>query len=137
MPRTTATPPDSALAVAHDGCVPQSVLIVDDHEPFRRVIGALLRDSGHHIVGEAATGAQGLQAAARLRPQAVLLDVGLPDMDGFAVAAGLTADATGPAVVLTSADPGPDFEGLALRAGARRFVAKDELATVALADLWR
>jgi len=123
--------------MAHDGCVPQSVLIVDDHEPFRRVVGALLRDSGYRIVGEATTGAQGLEAAARLRPQAVLLDVGLPDMDGFTVAAGLAADGHGPAVVLVSADPGHDFEELALLAGARRFVAKADLATLALDDLWR
>ena len=122
--------------MAHDGRVPQNVLIVDDHEPFRRVVGELLRDSGHRIVGEAATGTQGLEAAARLRPEAVLLDVGLPDMDGFAVAAGLSADANGPVVVLTSADPGPDYEALALRAGARRFVAKADLATLALHDLW-
>ena len=117
--------------------MPQSVLIVDDHAPFRRVVGELLRDSGHRIVGEAGTGTQGLEAAARLRPQAVLLDVGLPDMDGFAVAAGLSAGGNGPAIVLTSADPGPDYEALALRAGARRFVAKADLATLALDDLWR
>ena len=123
--------------MAHDGPVSQSVLIVDDHEPFRRVVGELLRDSGHHVVGEAATGTQGLEAAARLRPQAVLLDVGLPDMDGFAVAAGLTAGGDGPAIVLTSADPEPDYEALAVRAGARRFVAKADLATLALHDLWR
>ena len=122
--------------MAHDGRVSQSVLIVDDHEPFRRVVGELLRDSGHRIVGEAATGTQGLEAAARLRPQAVLLDVGLPDIDGFAVAAGLTADGDGPTIVLTSADPGPDYEARALRAGARRFVAKADLATLALDDLW-
>ncbi len=123
--------------MAHDGRVPQGVLIVDDHEPFRRVVSELLRDSGYRVVGEAATGAQGLEAAARLLPQAVLLDVGLPDMDGFAVAAGLTADGHGPAIVLTSADPGPDYEELARRAGARRFVAKADLAHVALDDLWR
>jgi len=123
--------------MAHDGCVPESVLIVDDHEAFRRVVGALLRDSGYRVVGEAATGAQGLEAAGRLQPQAVLLDVGLPDMDGFAVAARLTADGDGPAIVMASADPGPDFEALALRAGARRFVAKADLATMALDDLWR
>jgi len=120
-----------------DGRVPHSVLIVDDHAPFRRVVGELLRDSGYRIVGEAATGASGLVAAAGLRPQAVLLDVGLPDMDGFAVAERLTAGGDGPAIVLTSADPGPDFEALALRAGARRFVAKADLATLTLDDLWR
>ncbi len=123
--------------MAHDGGVPQSVLIVDDHESFRRIVGALLRDNGYRVVGEAATGAQGLEAAARLLPQAVLLDVGLPDMDGFAVAAGMIAGGQGPAVVLTSADPEPDFEALALRAGARRFVAKADLASLALDDLWR
>ena len=123
--------------MADDGPMPQTVLIVDDHAPFRRIVAELLRDSGHCIVGEAATGAAGLEAAATLRPQAVLLDVGLPDMDGFTVAAGLTGFADGPVIVLTSADPGPDFQELAVLAGARRFVAKADLATLALDDLWR
>lgn len=120
----------------HDEAVTRSVLIVDDHEPFRRVVRELLQDSGHRVVGEAATGRQALAMVAALRPEAVLLDVGLPDMSGFAVAEQLTGGGHGPAIVLTSADPEADYEALAAGAGARRFVAKSELAGAVLAQLW-
>ncbi len=74
---------------------------------------------------------------ATLRPDAVLLDVGLPDMSGFVVAEQLTAGVHGPVIVLTSADPEADFEALAAGAGACRFIAKSDLAGPVLADLWR
>src|SRR5689334_23330505 len=63
-----------------------TVLIVDDHEAFRRFARALLQAEGFDVVGEAEDAASAVETAARLRPQLVLLDIQLPDEDGFAVA---------------------------------------------------
>ena len=69
-----------------------SVLIVDDHPGFRASARMLLEAEGYDVVGEAGDGQAGLEAAAELHPDVVLLDIQLPDMDGFEVAAGLTAN---------------------------------------------
>ena len=80
----------------------QTVLVVDDHADFRSAARSLLQAEGFEVVGEAATGADALLASARLRPDAVLLDVRLPDTDGLSVAEQLAARADPPAVVLVS-----------------------------------
>ena len=72
-----------------------TVLIVDDHPGFRASARMLLEAEGFDVVGEAGDGRSGLDAAAELRPDVVLLDIQLPDMDGFAVAAGLNINGTG------------------------------------------
>lgn len=74
------------------GGVRPTVLIVDDHHAFRESARALLDAEGFAVVGDAADGAGALAAVARLRPDVVLLDVQLPDVDGFAVADRLAAD---------------------------------------------
>ena len=87
--------------------VPMTVLIVDDHPSFRGSARALLEAEGYEVVGEAENGLDGLDAARALRPDLVLLDVQLPDIDGFEVASRLTQDAGAPAVVLISRHPPP------------------------------
>ena len=82
-----------------------TVLIVDDHEGFRQVARALLEADGVQVVGEAADGESAIAEAERLRPRLVLLDVQLPGMDGFEVAARLGEASDPPAVVLTSSLP--------------------------------
>ena len=117
--------------------MPTTVLIVDDHPSFRATARALLEAEGYEVVGEAEDGASALAAAASLRPDVVLLDVQLPDLDGFQVAARLSAGSNGcgPAVVLTSSRDGSDFGPLVAESGARGFVAKAELSGAALAAL--
>src|SRR5262249_13778798 len=70
----------------NDPHVPRTVLIVDDHAHFRRLARRVLEAGGFSVVGEAADGASALAAASELRPQLVVLDVMLPDLDGIAVA---------------------------------------------------
>jgi DNA-binding NarL/FixJ family response regulator len=79
-----------------------TLLIVDDHPGFRSLARRLLAAGGFEVVGEAADGHAAVDAARELRPDVVLLDIQLPDLDGFEVAERLHDSPTGPAVVLTS-----------------------------------
>ena len=112
-----------------------TLLIVDDHPSFRSTARALLEAEGFDVVGEAEDGAGAIEAVRRLRPEVVLLDVQLPDIDGFAVAARLTANGGSPAVVLTSSRDAAEFAGLVERSGACGFVPKAELSGASLAAL--
>jgi DNA-binding NarL/FixJ family response regulator len=105
-----------------------TVLIVDDHDGFRASARALLERHGLEIVGEARNGASALQAANALRPDVVLLDVQLPDQDGFEVAARLAELASPPAVVLTSSHDDAAFGSLIAESSAHGFIAKAELS---------
>ena len=78
-----AVPHPHPAVRAHDGPVSVRVLIVDDHSPFRELARSLLQHAGLTVVGEAGDGLSGVDACLRLRPDVVLLDVQLPDMDGF------------------------------------------------------
>ena len=112
-----------------------TVLIVDDHAGFRRVARTLLEAEGYDVIAESATGGEALEAADRARPAVVLLDIGLPDIDGIQVAALLTAADNRLAVVLTSSRDAADYQPLVERCGARGFIAKAELSGAALAAL--
>jgi DNA-binding NarL/FixJ family response regulator len=109
-----------------------TLLIVDDHAAFRSTVRALLECDGWDVVGEAGDGRSGLSAARDLKPDVVLLDVRLPDIDGFAVAERLTADGGGPAVIVTSSSDDPLYPDRARRNGALGFVAKHDLSGAAL-----
>jgi DNA-binding NarL/FixJ family response regulator len=109
-----------------------SVLIVDDHPSFRATARALLSAEGYEVVGEAENGVGALRCAKELQPDLVLLDVQLPDFDGFEVASRLTSNGSGPIVVLTSSRDGSDFGPLVAQSGARGFVPKGELSGAAL-----
>ncbi len=111
------------------------MLIVDDHESLRATARAVLEADGFTVVGEASDGGEALEAVQALRPELVLLDVQLPDIDGFEVANRLTASGNGPAVVLTSSRDGSDFGWLVAESGARGFVPKAELSGEGIAAL--
>ena len=121
--------PDSDAATVR---MAPTLLIVDDHAAFRSTARALLELDGWDVVGEASDGRSGLSAARSLKPDVVLLDVRLPDIDGFAVAEELTAAGGGPAVIVTSSSDDPLYPERALSAGARGFVAKHDLSGAAL-----
>jgi DNA-binding NarL/FixJ family response regulator len=112
------------------------VLIVDDHPSFRASARVLLESEGFDVVGEAEDGASAITETFRLQPEIVLLDVQLPDTDGFDVAAQITAaDGHVPAVILVSSRDSSDFGPLVSRCGAMGFVPKAELSGERLQDL--
>lgn len=110
------------------------VLIVDDHQPFRAVARELLERAGYVVSGEAADAAEALDAVAADAPDAVLLDVQLPDRDGFAVATELAAG-DGPAVILISSRQADDYGRRVEACGARGFISKSKLSAAAFAEL--
>ena len=105
-----------------------TVLIVDDHPSFRASARTLLESEGFDVVGEAADGGSAVEQTRALAPDLVLLDVQLPDIDGFEVASRVTHNDGGPAVILVSSRDAGDYGALVESSGARGFVAKDELS---------
>jgi CheY-like chemotaxis protein len=112
-----------------------TVLIVDDHAEFRRSAGALLEAEGFAVIAEAADGDAAIAVVERLRPQIVLLDVQLPDLDGFTVAERLAAGRDPPVVVLISSREAAAYGPRLQAARARGFIPKRELSGSALAAL--
>jgi DNA-binding NarL/FixJ family response regulator len=114
----------------------RTILIVDDHPSFRGMARAILESEGFDVVGEAADGTSAIEAARSLRPDVVLLDVQLPDIDGFEVAALLAAqNGSSPAIVMTSSRDACDFGSLVEQSGARGFIPKAELSAEAVSAL--
>jgi DNA-binding NarL/FixJ family response regulator len=111
------------------------VLVVDDHPSFRRCARSLLTAEGFEVVGEAEDGAAALALAGELAPELVVLDVQLPDLDGFEVARRLLADEPGLPIVLVSSRDRGEYGPLIEASGARGFVPKGELCGAELERL--
>ena len=110
-----------------------TVLIVDDDVTFRGLAARVLASMGLQVVGEAGTWAEGAAAAAELRPDFALVDVGLPDGDGIALAEHLVALPWHPRVVVASSDPDVTSTEAVQRFGAAGFMPKETLPDGALA----
>jgi|SRR3954452_6725879 DNA-binding NarL/FixJ family response regulator len=108
------------------------VLVVDDDPGFRSLAVRLLERAGMSIAGEAGTVRRAMEAVLDLRPDAVLLDISLPDGDGLALASDLSKLPSPPRVVLISSDPEAANSGGLARSGAVAFIPKDELTEVVL-----
>ena len=108
----------------------RSILIVDDYATFRASARSLLEAEGFDVVGEAENGVTALKLAKELEPEVVLLDVHLPDFDGFEVAERLRELESPPIVILTSSRD--DYRSLVGASSARAFLRKDELSDAAL-----
>jgi CheY-like chemotaxis protein len=109
-----------------------SVLVVDDDPSFRRLAPRILEAFGLVFAGEADSAAAAMSVAGVLRPDAVLVDVGLPDTDGIALARELTALPWRPRVLLTSTNAEAATASEVRNSGAEAFVPKYELPGAAL-----
>ena len=127
-----------AVGVWEHRPVGRTVVVVDDHAGFRALAARLLTAAGWDVVASCPDGRSALAAVEELRPDVVLLDVQLPDIDGFAVLARLgeaEAGATepGPTVVLVSTRDAADYGTRIGRSGAAGFIGKADLSAGALA----
>lgn len=127
----------SRRETCHHQRVATRVLIVDDHPVFRSIARRLLRTGGYDVVGEAVDGSSALAATRVLRPDLVLLDIQLPDVDGCLVARWLAAETDPPTVVLVSAREASDYGPRIENCGARGFVSKADLTHAALEAVLR
>ena len=114
-----------------------SVLIVDDHASFRKAARRVLEAEWFTVVGEAEDGASGVAESHRLTPDIVLLDVQLPDLDGFEVARRLASYPDPPSVILVSSRAAEDYGHEVERAPARAFIGKAELSGAKIAAALR
>jgi CheY-like chemotaxis protein len=130
-----ACPDASGLRKCHTARVEPAaaILVVDDHDGFRVFARRMLEAAGF-TVAEAATGAQATETARCVRPRLVLLDIQLPDVDGFEVARRLAMEADGPVIVLTSTREAADYGGLIAASPANGFLPKDQLSGAALRE---
>ena len=114
--------------------VGERVLIVDDNMDFRRLARQLLEHVGYMVVGEVGDGTAAIAAFQTLRPSIVLLDIQLPDMDGFKVAELLAAEAVAPIVVLISTRDRASYRRQLAATSANAFIEKGELSVASLAE---
>ncbi len=112
-----------------------SILVVDDDAAVRGLVVRILQSWGHEVIGEAGSAAEALSCAETMRPDTMLVDIGLPDGDGFSLTRELRGRPWAPRVVLFSSDADRANAAAARRAGAVAFIPKDELSGPALRQL--
>jgi len=126
-------PPTVELAIASVGI---RILVVDDHEPWRSlVVSELVKDPECEIVGQVADGLEAVDAAARLTPDLILLDIGLPSINGTEVARRVLATVSGVRILFLSAHKEADIVKAALAAGGHGYVLKSQAGDDLLAAI--
>ena len=104
--------------------MPTTVLIVDDHAGFRRAARTLLEAEGYAVTGESATGSEALAAVERLRPEVVLLDIGLPILNGIEAARQILGLVPKTKIMFLSQESSTDIVQEAMSLGAWGYVLK-------------
>ena len=101
------------------------VLVVDDNEPFRQFVASMLRDRQNlNVIGEAGDGLEAVQLARALQPDLILLDIGLPGLNGLDAARQISKVAPNARIIFLTQESASDVVGEALNLGAWGFVAK-------------
>jgi DNA-binding NarL/FixJ family response regulator len=137
-PSGVASRMDIGTGMGENRPMGKTVLVVDDHPSFRASARRMLEIDGYEVVGEAGTGAAALTEAERLRPDVVLLDIRLGDIDGLEVTRRLLEmDGDAPQIVLVSSHDPADLGAATGASGARGFIPKAELTSSAVAALLR
>ena len=111
------------------------VLIVDDNKAFRAAARQLLERGSFDVVAEACCGIDGVREARAHRPELAIVDVQLPDVDGFEVADRLSRIDPPLRVILTSSLDGADFGALVAGSPALGFIPKAELSALTIEAL--
>jgi two-component system chemotaxis response regulator CheY len=123
------------MATSRDVSSSETVLIVDDHDGFRLSLRRMLEREGYAVVGEAIDGMSAISEAARLRPDIALVDVRLPDIDGFAVSSAIRAAGSARSILLISTRPRADHGARLDSSGADGFIEKSELTARSIAAI--
>ena len=113
------------------------VLIVDDQPPFRDASRMVVEmTDGFEVAGEAENGEQGVELAANLKPDLVLMDVQMPGIDGLEATRRITSVDDPPQVLVMSTHESGDYDASAIAAGAFGFIPKSQFSMDALEETW-
>lgn len=105
------------------------VLIVEDHDDYREFVSSLVQSrSEFEVISEVADGAEAVRTAAKLRPDLILMDIGLPKLNGLEAARRILQSYSGSKIVFVSQEASPDIVVEAFRIGAAGYVAKIDAA---------
>jgi len=133
MPPPTSNPSDNRLSRKRGTVLEPStvrVLVVDDYDPWRSfTISTLQKQAGFEVVGEVSDGLEAVLVAARLRPDLILLDIGLPTLNGIEAARRMHERSPKSRILFVSENRFPDVAEEALATGAGGYVVKSEAAS--------